>query len=278
MPIGTAVKVTGPAIRVVLCTSGGVFGALVLRELLADRRVEVVGVVRSTRVLTPGGGWIRDVLALWRRSGLRYLAYLACATSGAELAGRWIGLPPVARVARTRRIPLLATPDVNRPAAVDFLAALRSDVLVSAFFNQRIGAAVCAMPAAGAINVHPSLLPEFKGVDPVFFARLRGARALGVTVHRVTPEFDAGAVLAQTEVAIAPDASVLAATAELFARGAKALCDCLPAVLSGDPGRPQPPGGSYDSWPDPAQVLRLRRSGHRLVALADWRLPRALLD
>ena len=67
--------VTTPA-RVVLCTSGGLYGALMMRRLMADPRVTLAGVVLSSRVLGKDDSWLRGVWGLFRRSGLRYLAYL----------------------------------------------------------------------------------------------------------------------------------------------------------------------------------------------------------
>jgi hypothetical protein len=257
-----------------LCTSGGLFGGLVLQRLLASPQLVVVGIIKSTRVLHPEQGWFRGVFDLLHRCGARYTLYLGCATGLVDSLGRWAGLPPVERAARLRDLPVLATPDLNRAAGLDFVDRQRPDLLVSAFFNQRIGEQLCAVPPGGAVNIHPSLLPDFKGVDPLFHARLSGAERLGVSVHRVTPELDAGGLLAQIEVPLDSAASLLAGTALLFDNGARLLLDCLPEILQGAAGQPQPPGGSYDSWPTPAKVRQFRRDGNRLMRLDDLRLLR----
>jgi hypothetical protein len=262
---------TRPA-RVLLCTSGGLYGALVMRRLLDNPAIELVGLVRSTRVLAAGQGWLPGVRALLRRSGPRYLAYLGIATTVADALGHWSPLAAVGRAAARPGLPLLSTGDLNAGAGPAFITRQRPDILLSAFFNQRIGEAVCAIPRHGAVNIHPSLLPDFRGVDPVFHARLQGAATLGVSLHRISPEFDAGSLLAQSAVAPDPEASLLRMTAELFDRGAALLADSLPALLQGDPGRPQPPGGGYDSWPAPAQVDDYLRAGHRLLRPGDLRL------
>jgi len=260
-----------PPPRLLLCTSGGLFGTLVLQRLLASPAVSVAAVVKSTRVLHPRQGWLQGALSLLRRSGLRYALYLGAATGGAELLGRWRGQPAVDVAARLRDLPVLATPDLNDLPGRDFVARPAPDLLLSAFFNQRVGEALCAIPSLGAVNIHPSLLPHFKGIDPVLHARLRGSQDLGVSVHRISPAFDAGALLAQAPVAIDPAASLLAATAQLFDRGAQLLLDTLPLLQAGFAGRPQPPGGSYDSWPTPAEVRAYRRAGHRLLRMDDLR-------
>jgi methionyl-tRNA formyltransferase len=261
-----------PIPRVILCTSGGLFGARVLERLLSSPDIEVAGIVKSTRILHPKQGWLSGVSELLRRTGLRYTLYLGLATGGTELLGTMRGLSPVQRTARRRRLPLLATPDLNEPAGRGFVAQLAPDVLLSAFFNQRIDEAVFTIPRLAGLNIHPSLLPDFRGVDPVFHARLRGVETLGVSVHRLSAELDAGQLLAQARVPVAPYSSVLAATLSLFDRGATLFLEALPGLLAGDSGRPQPSGGGYDSWPTPEAVHRFRSSGGRLWRVDDLRL------
>ena len=222
--------------RAVLCTSGGRPGAAVLRTLRSNG-VEVAGIVVSTRILSPRYSFLRGAWEQYRRSGLRYTTYLGLLSLG--------------------RMDGFRTPDINRHA--DQIAAHRPDVVVSAFFNQRIGETITAL--APTLNIHPSLLPEFKGVDPVFYARLRGA-PLGVTVHRVSPELDSGDIVARE--AYDPGGSVLASTVALYARGAQLLVDTL-----GQPARAQVDKGNYDSWPTRADVAALRRKGIRLARLRD---------
>lgn len=238
--------------RAVLCTSGGAPGRRVLEKLAASGAVEVVGVMRSTRVLSARYGYVRGAWEQIRRSGLRYACYLGCA---------------MLRGASARGVPVIATRDVNRPEGLGFLERLAPDLLVSAFFNQRIGEALVAIPRFGALNIHPSLLPALKGADPVFYARLRGA-ALGVTLHRIAPELDCGAIIAQAALSVPGRESVLATTARLYARGAELLLESLEAVRAGEPGAPQRGAGEYDSWPRRDEVSALRQKG---VSLVRWR-------
>lgn len=234
----------------VLLTSGGAPGAAVLARLRASPRVRLAGIVLSTRILRARYGLLRGAREQLRRSGLRYALYLACAAA-----------PPL----RARGIPVHRTRDVNDAASAAFVASLAPDLIVSAFFNQRIAEATVRLARCGAVNIHPSPLPAFRGVDPVFYARLRGAETLGVTVHRVTPELDAGGILAQEIRPLDPASSVLRATVSLYARGAELLVGALDAICAGSPGRPQSGEASYDSWPTPEEVREAVRRGVRLV-------------
>lgn len=237
--------------RAVLCTSGGLPGTAVLEALRSSPGVELAGLVISTRILSARYGFLRGAWEQYRLSGLRYTVYLGCSTL---------------RSVPARGLPRFATRNVNEPACRAFIARLAPELLVSAFFNQRIGAAVGAL--APALNIHPSLLPALKGVDPVFYARLRGA-PLGVTLHRLAPQLDSGEILAQQPAAEAAGESVLATTTRLYALGARLLIDSLGKIRSRAPGAAQAGAGSYDSWPGRAEVAALRRKGIRLAAWRD---------
>jgi len=205
----------------------------VLAALRASPAIEVVGVLRSSRI------------EAWRRyqaSGAAYALYLGCL---------------MRRRLPKKGIPILRTRNVNGEQAKAFLGRLAPDLLVSAFFNQKIDT---ALPA---LNIHPSLLPAFKGVDPVFHARLAGVGTLGVTVHRLSPELDSGDIVCQKEISWSGEESVLRLTERLYLEGARLLL----ASLEGK-STPQSGPGNYDSWPSRAQVAALRAKG---VKLFSWR-------
>jgi methionyl-tRNA formyltransferase len=162
------------------------------------------------------------------------------------------------------------TPDINDPAALTFLRECRPDLLISAFFDQRLRESALAVPSRGCVNIHPSLLPSFKGVDPVLQARLRRAE-VGVTVHYMTPVLDEGNILAQRPVAARDDASVFATTAALFSEGADLLVSQLERLERGERGSPQDSTGSYQSWPRRAEIRALRANGGALLRLGDFR-------
>lgn len=247
------------------CGCEGLYSASVLRQLLACRDLEVVGVVLSTRLVKARYGFLRGAWHHIRQSGLAYAVYLWVATAWTEaLSGCAMRC-----LIRRRAIPSLATRNINDAMGLAFVAAARPDVLISAFFNQRVGDDLLRVPSIAAINIHPSLLPEFKGVDPVFYARLRAAPQVGVTVHHLERNLDAGRILIQQSMTVSTGESVFRTTARLFALGGGLLASRLALPLTRQSGSPQPEHGSYDSWPSAAEVARLRRRGIALVRASD---------
>lgn len=262
-------------LRVVFCTRGGWFGELVRARLEACGQIELCGIVRSSRVYHRDFGFIRGALAYLRRSGLAYSLYLLCAT---DIAQALCALARGRRAAATdtpsavggrRHIPVHTTRDLNDEEGLRFLRACAPDLLVSAFFDQPLREPALAVAASGSINIHPSLLPCFRGVDPVLQARLQRAPRIGVTVHHMTPALDTGNILGQEAIAAPSRGSVFEITALLFDRGAQLLIDALDRIRQGDPGMAQQEGGSYESWPTPAEVRALSRLGIPLIRVSD---------
>jgi folate-dependent phosphoribosylglycinamide formyltransferase PurN len=257
-----------PRLRTVLCTCGGLHGALVLRRLRACDQLEICAVIRSSRVMEARFGFLRGSVEQIRRTGFKYALYLWCATTLADWLCRLSGLGAVpARGAAG--LPVYTTRNLNDEEGLKFLAGCAPDLLISAFFNQRLHAPALALPKHGCLNIHPALLPEAKGVDPVFQSLLHGVPPLGVTVHFMTPEFDAGRIVAQRAIERGARSSVFAITARLHAQGADLLAGAIESVAGGATGSPQSGVGSYQSWPTRREVGLLRARGGALLRFAD---------
>lgn len=260
----------GRRLRTVFCTRGGLFGALVLEALSCCERIELCGIVRSSRWCHPGLGFLRGSLAYIRRSGLGYSLYLLCATTLGDALCSFGKMQRVPSRTRPNGIRVHTTPDINRSESLEFLRDRRPELLVSAFFDQRLQEPALAVATFGCLNIHPSLLPDFKGVDPVLQSRLQGAES-GATVHYMTPVLDSGAILAQEPVALHEGTSVFAATARCFRTGAELLVREIDRVAHGQAGVPQPAPGSYHGWPSRADISALYARGSALIRLSDLR-------
>ena len=114
------------------------------------------------------------------------------------------------------------------------LASLGPDLIVVAAYGLYIPADVLATPLLGCLNIHPSLLPLYRGPSPVASAILNGDSLTGVTVMVVTERMDAGPIVAQRETPIGPEENTPELTARLFEGGAGLLLEVLPGWRRGD--------------------------------------------
>ena len=111
----------------------------------------------------------------------------------------------MATIAKDAGISVAQPVNINTPEGLAELAAMKPDLLVVASYGQILKPAVIEAGPLGAINVHASLLPKYRGAAPVAHAILKGETTTGVTIIRITPGLDSGDMLAQESLDILPD-------------------------------------------------------------------------
>ena len=152
---------------------------------------------------------------------------------------------PVADRAAEHDLPIRTPASLRDLAVLDELRATEARLIVLADYGRIIPAAVLALPAHGALNIHPSLLPRHRGAAPVVGAILAGDEVTGVTVMRMDEGLDTGPILAQAEVALDGTEVTPELEARLAELGAELLLEHLPAWLAGAlEARPQPDEGA----------------------------------
>jgi methionyl-tRNA formyltransferase len=111
---------------------------------------------------------------------------------------------PLKALALENGTPVFQPAKVNQPDAITCLRELNADLCVVAAYGQLLSAELLATPRRGAINVHASLLPKYRGAAPIQYAVLNGERETGVTIFQIEPKLDAGPMLGMVKTAIDP--------------------------------------------------------------------------
>ena len=112
---------------------------------------------------------------------------------------------PVKQAAESLGIPVFAPDDLNSPESIDRVRETDPDVLLVVAYGKILRQAVLDLPRLLPINLHFSLLPEYRGAAPVARAIAEGKTETGVTVQRIVKRLDAGPVLAAARAAIGPE-------------------------------------------------------------------------
>ncbi len=119
--------------------------------------------------------------------------------------GRKPNPTPVAHWATTNSIPFVETDDVNTPEVMGKIADYKPDLIVVIAFGQKIGNELINLPPKGAINVHASLLPKYRGAAPINWAIINGETETGISIITLAEKMDAGSILSQSQTDIGPD-------------------------------------------------------------------------
>lgn len=150
----------------------------------------------------------------------------------------WFG--SVAQTAAEYEIPVIAPANVNTATIVSRIAGVKPDFLFSFYYRQMLKPALLTVPSWGALNMHGSLLPKYRGRAPVNWAVLHGERETGATLHYMTDKPDNGDIVAQRGVPILPDDTAREVFDKVTVAAELALDNVMPALLTGTaPRTPQ---------------------------------------
>jgi methionyl-tRNA formyltransferase len=127
--------------------------------------------------------------------------------------GRHLAAPPVKQKALELGIPVAQPASLKTPEFHDLIAAQKADLLVVVAFRI-LPASLFPLARLGAVNIHGSLLPKYRGAAPIQWAVAHGDKETGVTIFQLDAEVDHGTILAQAATPIGADET----SGELFAR------------------------------------------------------------
>jgi len=143
----------------------------------------------------------------------------------------WFKTP--ADAARKHGVPVFTPDNVNTPEWRERLAALQPDLILSVYYRHMIGTKILALPPLGAFNMHGSLLPKYRGRAPINWAVLHGEPRLGMTLHRMVKDPDAGAIVDQEGIDIAPRDTAEQAFRKVLPCARLVLARQIDALLAG---------------------------------------------
>jgi methionyl-tRNA formyltransferase len=139
----------------------------------------------------------------------------------------------VAGLAERYSLPILKPDKIRSPEFLAELGSFAPDLIIIAGFGRILPKEVLSAARILPINVHTSLLPKFRGASPVEGAILAGEAETGVTIMRVTERMDAGPILLQRTIQLAPDETQRTLKAKLAELGGSALLEALSLLKSG---------------------------------------------
>jgi methionyl-tRNA formyltransferase len=192
-------------------------------------------------------------------------------TNPESAKGRGLGLEatPIARAAATvlgDRAPILS-PERLGAEAREAVAALRPEILVTYAYGRIFGPKFLALFPKGGVNVHPSLLPKFRGPAPIPAAILAHDRETAITVQRLALEMDSGDILGQLRLPLAGTETAEDVGEVAAIMGADLLSTVLEEIERGQE-RPRPQSG------EPSYCSMLRKED----GLIDWHAPLSDID
>lgn len=182
--------------------------------------------------------------------------------------GRKMTPPPVAQWAIEHNIPLFQPESLRNPEAIHHLELQRSDLLIVVAYGEILNRKVLGLAPHGALNVHPSLLPKYRGAAPIPAAILNGDLETGVSIMKLVRKLDAGPVLDQTIVPM-PEKSTTASLSDVLANvAAERLPDVADDWIA----------GSVPAVPQDEDLVTFTREWTKADVRINWTQPAAAIE
>ncbi|MDD2773653.1 MAG: formyltransferase [Elusimicrobiales bacterium] len=215
---------------------------------------------------------------------LRRGVSVAALITHADDPGEEIWFRSAAAIAREHEIPVYETDEVKGPDWKTIVESYKPDAIFSFMFRRMIAMEILSCAKKGAFNLHPSYLPKYRGRCPANWALVNGEPHTGVTLHEMARRADAGAIVAQAKIPMAPDDDIAALYKKMAAAAPALLASVLPAIEAGNYPRTaqddsqatkfgvrRPDDGKF-GWDWPAQKI------HNLVRAVAHPYPGAFCD
>lgn len=248
--------------KVLIITEEDVFYIFEFFKAFYPRAAEAGYTIDAVTILPPFNkrSWKALAAQMWGfygpinffRMGTLFVFRKVLGMSVAGLTSRW-------------GIERLPTRSVNDPAFVEKVKARGVDVIVSIAAPQIFRKNLIRSVPRGCINSHSALLPENRGMMPVFWGLYKGDTHIGVTIHVIDEELDKGDILAREKVPVG-DRSLHEMILLTKRVSARLVDQTLRRMVAGEiEGTPMSGEGSYQSFPAPAEVKEFKRRGKRIM-------------
>ena len=144
---------------------------------------------------------------------------------------------PVKEEALRLGLPVYQPEKLKNPEELQKVLEMDPDLIITAAFGQILPTELLEAPKWGAINVHASLLPEYRGGAPIHQAIMDGKEETGVTIMYMVDRLDAGDIISQTSVPITEEDHTGSMFDKLSVAGTELLKETLPSIISGTNSR-----------------------------------------
>lgn len=243
-----------------------------IETLIKGRRKDIVAIVVTTERILPAKSLRRSATEGLHLYGFRGFPIQSFRYLRFEVLGRLRHILPlrafhsIKAVAEHYSIPFYSCQNINEPHFIESLSReLNPDVIVSIESTQIFKRGILNLPRLGCINVHPSLLPRYRGPAPRFWVLANGEAETGVTVHYMDEKLDNGGIILQSKVAIRPEDTVHSLIARTRSLGATLVLQALEHIERGTvsitPNDSE--DATYYSFPTAEDVKMLLRRGRK---------------
>ena len=271
---------------VILTTPNHMYANYIIKQLLlSEDDYEVVGIIESGAFL-PGKTFSQALLEYLRKSGPYFVATQALKMLFFRTAcvlnrifkrnNEKSHFYSYKEVAKSKNIKIYSSVDINAEESQQLLKSMNPDLIVILLFAQILEGRTIQLAPLGVVNFHPSLLPRYRGLLPIFWGLSNNEKQLGVTLHFVDEGIDTGPVIARLPVEVNGNDTEHSMYARISVLTSRLLSDIIKGLKRGGLKygyETKEKKGSYFSLPTRDAVKRYRRNGKKFFTFTQLLTP-----
>ena len=147
--------------------------------------------------------------------------------------GQRLSISPVKKFCVNHNIPVFQPQNINKEEAVKKIGSYNPDLIIAAAYGKIISQKILNIPKLGCINLHPSLLPKYRGPSPINWTLFNGEKETGNTIFYMTKKMDAGDVIYQSKIKITAEDNYGSLLEKLSEKGAEDVLKVLSLLDDG---------------------------------------------
>ncbi|MEA3476014.1 MAG: methionyl-tRNA formyltransferase [Candidatus Cloacimonadota bacterium] len=147
--------------------------------------------------------------------------------------GQKLKLSPIKQYCLCHNLSVFQPQDINGEEAIKRIESYHPDLIIAAAFGKILSQEILNIPKFGCINLHPSLLPKYRGPSPINWALFNGDKETGNTIFFMTKKMDAGDIIYQSKMKIMPEDNYGSLSKKLSEKGAEDVLKALSLIDNG---------------------------------------------
>lgn len=265
---------------VIFTSKNNIYANKIIKELFKLKEVKIIGVVESS-VIYPSKSNLSALFMILRKSGFSYLFSQILKFSIFKIGSSIYQFFPSKNFAnnlfsykiicKKNKIPIYSAKNINSEQFIKKISGKKTDLFFSIFLNQIFKQKLLSIPKIGTLNIHPALLPSYRGLSPIFWALKNGEKKAGITIHWIDDKIDSGEIIAQKEVHISPTDTEFSLYFKCVDEGIKILKTVFENIKRGNiksiPTNAIKP--SYYSFPTRNEVKEFEKRGKKFLTLKE---------
>ena len=265
---------------VIFTTRNHIYANKIIKKIFLIPNMQIVGVVESD-VLYPGKNKLQAITHYLDKAGADYVFSQIIKAIIFQLGKKFHSIfskknaqnifNSYERIAKIKDIPITIESNINRDGLINLFKEKNIDLFISVFFNQVFRKEILSIPRHGVINIHPALLPQYRGVSPTFWVLANSEEKTGVTIHMVNEKLDGGKILAQKKIKIRKEDTETSIYWKCVNEGILLLNNLMKTIGKKHVAGVQSSStvSSYFSLPTKEAVKRFRKNGRRFFKIRE---------